>query len=371
MNSVMDDNYEEYSKSIEILLNSPLFELNEKEKDERFMETMNILHRHHVNKSEHYANIFNSLFNDKGQLSFNKFNEMPYIPARLFKSFELKSVDTSSIRTVMHSSGTSGQIPSRIFLDANTSVRQRKVLSRITSSFLGISRFPILFFEPKSIISNHSSFSARKAAVLGFLPFATDVCFALTESGKIDENALVEFIERNCDGPILLFGFTSVVWEVMLSVSHTLRLPILRNATLLHGGGWKKLASLNISKRQFHEAINSVFENLKIRNYYGMIEQTGSIYVECDYEFLHASEFSEIITRRKSDLKACSYGELGIIQVGSLLPWSYPGHSILTEDIGVIFGRDNCECGRGGAYFSIQGRLESAEVRGCSDVSRA
>jgi len=285
----MDDNYEEYSKSIEILLNSPLFELNEKDKDERFMETMNILHRHHVNKSEHYANIFNSLFNDKDQPSFNKFDEMPYIPARLFKSFELKSVDASSIRTVMHSSGTSGQIPSRIFLDAN----------------------------------------------------------------------------------ILLFGFTSVVWEVMLSVSHTLRLPILRNATLLHGGGWKKLASLDISKRQFHEAINSVFENLKIRNYYGMIEQTGSIYVECDYEFLHASEFSEIIARRKSDLKACSYGELGIIQVGSLLPWSYPGHSILTEDIGVIFGRDNCECGRGGAYFSIQGRLESAEVRGCSDVSRA
>ena len=371
MNNVMDENYEEYSKSIKILLNSPLFESNENEKDERFMETMNIIHRHHVNKSEHYASIFNSLFKVENQALFNKFDEMPYIPARLFKNFELKSVDASSIRTVMHSSGTSGQIPSRIFLDANTSVRQRKVLSRITSSFLGISRFPILFFEPKSIISNLSSFSARKAAVLGFLPFATEACFALTESGKIDENALIEFIERNCEGPILLFGFTSVVWEAMLSVSHTLRLPTLKNATLLHGGGWKKLASLDIGKRQFHEVINAVFKNLKIRNYYGMIEQTGSIYIECDFEFLHASDFSEIIARRRSDLKTCSYGELGIIQVGSLLPWSYPGHSILTEDVGIIFGRDNCECGRRGTYFNILGRLESAEVRGCSDVPRA
>lgn len=370
MNIVVDDNYEEFSKSIELMLNSQLFEFAENEKDEKFMETMNILHLHHMNGSEHYSNVYNSLFVDEHQPFFNKFDEMPYLPAQLFKNFELKSVDASSIRTVMHSSGTSGQIPSRIFLDTNTSVRQKKVLSRITSSFLGTSRFPILFIEPKSILSNHSSFSARKAAVLGFLPFATDSCFALTESGEVDESVLSAFIERNSKDPILFFGFTSVVWESIMSMSHTIQLPKMTNATLLHGGGWKKLASQRIGKRQFHEAVNSVFENLKIRNYYGMIEQTGSIFVECDHEFLHASEFSEIITRRQSDLKTCSYGESGIIQVGSLLPWSYPGHSILTEDIGTIIGRDDCECGRKGAYFNILGRLESAELRGCSDVSR-
>ena len=52
----------------------------------------------------------------------------------------------------------------------------------------------------------------------------------------------------------------------------------------------------------------------------------------------------------------------------SLIPTSYPGHSIITEDQGVIFGEDNCKCGRKGKYFSINGRLKAAEVRGCSDA---
>jgi len=51
-----------------------------------------------------------------------------------------------------------------------------------------------------------------------------------------------------------------------------------------------------------------------------------------------------------------------------LLPISYPGHSILTEDIGTIIGVDNCLCGRMGKYFKINGRLKNAELRGCSDT---
>ena len=57
-----------------------------------------------------------------------------------------------------------------------------------------------------------------------------------------------------------------------------------------------------------------------------------------------------------------------MIQLLSLLPTSYPGHSILTEDIGSIYGEDDCSCGRKGKYFKIYGRLKNAELRGCSDT---
>jgi len=57
-----------------------------------------------------------------------------------------------------------------------------------------------------------------------------------------------------------------------------------------------------------------------------------------------------------------------LVQVLSLLPYSYPGHSLLTEDLGVLVGEDGCACGRPGRYFLVHGRQESAEVRGCSDV---
>lgn len=52
----------------------------------------------------------------------------------------------------------------------------------------------------------------------------------------------------------------------------------------------------------------------------------------------------------------------------SLLPRSYPGHSLLTEDMGVLLGEDDCPCGRLGKYVRVTGRVPKAEVRGCSDT---
>jgi hypothetical protein len=99
-----------------------------------------------------------------------------------------------------------------------------------------------------------------------------------------------------------------------------------------------------------------------------MVEQTGSIFVECEKGFMHASLLGDIRARSTRDLSVLPPGERGILQVFSVLPSSYPGHSLLTEDEGEIVGWDNCECGRTGTYFKIYGRLENAEVRGCSDT---
>ena len=61
-------------------------------------------------------------------------------------------------------------------------------------------------------------------------------------------------------------------------------------------------------------------------------------------------------------------GEEGIIEVLSIAPISYPGHAILTEDLGVVLGEDNCPCGRLGKFFKVIGRIPAAEIRGCSDT---
>ena len=102
-------------------------------------------------------------------------------------------------------------------------------------------------------------------------------------------------------------------------------------------------------------------------NYYGMVEQTGSIFMECEAGFLHCSNYSDVIMRR-DDFSICEYNETGLIQLISLLPVSYPGHSLLSEDLGEIIGEDNCTCGRLGKYFIVHGRVNKAELRGCSDT---
>ena len=140
------------------------------------------------------------------------------------------------------------------------------------------------------------------------------------------------------------------------------------DSILIHGGGWKKLASESVSREEFHRSLEEACRIKRIHDYYGMIEQTGCIYMECECGHMHASNFSDIVIRRAEDFSECEIGERGIIQAVSTIPESYPGHSILTEDEGAIIGEDDCPCGRKGKYFRIYGRLKNAEIRGCSDT---
>jgi hypothetical protein len=99
-----------------------------------------------------------------------------------------------------------------------------------------------------------------------------------------------------------------------------------------------------------------------------MVEQTGSIFVECSEHYLHASNFSNIIIRDAFDFSALPFKQIGLVEVISIVTLSYPGQVILTEDLGRILGEDDCRCGMHGRYFEILGRIENAEIRGCSDT---
>ena len=50
------------------------------------------------------------------------------------------------------------------------------------------------------------------------------------------------------------------------------------------------------------------------------------------------------------------------------LPHSYPGISVLTEDVGKIVGRGYDENKRVGTQFEIIGRAKKSEARGCGDI---
>ena len=99
-----------------------------------------------------------------------------------------------------------------------------------------------------------------------------------------------------------------------------------------------------------------------------MIEQTGSIFIECEEGVLHASVFSDVMVRDPETFAVLHPRQTGLLQLVSLLPTSYPGHSILTEDTGEIVRTDGCPCGRRGTCFRVYGRIKNAEIRGCSDT---
>ncbi len=298
--------------------------------------------------------------------------DIPFLPVRLFKELELRSVPDDQLFKTMTSSGTSGQRPSRIYLDRETAANQQKTLVRIAQSFLKASRMPMIIIDSPSVLKDRAMFSARGAGILGFSLFARHKIYALKDDMMIDLDGIRAFLEKNQGKRILLFGFTFMVWQYLYEALSEMKEKVdFGDSILVHGGGWKKLAEKAVSPEQFRRALKETCGIMEVSNYYGMVEQTGCVYMECEYGHLHASTYSDVIIRRGCDFSEADMGERGIIQVVSLLPKSYPGHSLLTEDEGVLLGVDDCPCGRKGKYFSVIGRLANAEMRGCSDTYAA
>ena len=337
------------------------------EKEKIFLKTFSELTEYHKKNCQPYAELIDRLNFQTD--SVKSLEDFPALPVRLFKELELVSVPKENIVKTMTSSGTSGQRVSKIFLDKETSLNQQKTLAKIVTSLTGSSRMPMIIIDCPSVLKNRAMFSARGAGILGFSIFGRKNIYALDDEMNLQIDKVTEFLQENQGKKIFLFGFTFMVWQYFFKVLRDKNIKLdLSNAVLIHGGGWKKMQEQSLTPQEFRTELKNICGITEVFNYYGMVEQTGSIFIECEHGHLHTSIFSEIITRRGEDFSACDIGEIGIIELMSVLPTSYPGHIILTEDEGRILGVDDCHCGRKGKYFEILGRIKQAEVRGCSDT---
>ena len=311
----------------------------------------------HINNNTKYKNFLN-FFKKK----IVKIEDVQPLPVRIFKKERLVN-NKVKITKMLSSSGTSGD-KSNIYLDKNNSYNQVYVLNKIITEFLGNKRLPMLIFDTRPKRSNE--ISASIAAINGFSIFGRDHTFALDEFGKLDHKNIINFVKKYRNEKKFIFGFTYNIYKYLIEKKIEKNFT-LNDSILLHGGGWKKLESKKIEKNIFNKILKNKFKIKKVINYYGLVEQTGSIFVECKNNYFHCSNYSNVFTLDKNFNKL-KFGQKGYLQLLSLLPTSYPGHNILTEDIGVIHGENNCKCGKGGKYFKVLGRIKKAEIRGCSDT---
>lgn len=353
----------------ELLAYNP-YELCREKKHDLLTNRLKTLTKIHRESCPEYRQILTC--SDFDENKADSYEELPFLPVRLFKNLDLKSVPDGSIVKTMTSSGTSGQATSKIYLDKVTASNQQKAMVKIVSDFTGSARMPMIIIDCPSVVKNRMMFSARGAGILGFSIFGSKKIYALDDNMNLDVEGIKAFLNAHKGEKIFIFGFTFMIWQHFYRELVRLKQDgisfDLSNAVMIHGGGWKKLISDAVSPKIFHNSLRDVCGLDDIHDYYGMVEQTGCIYMQCECGHLHASIFSDVIVRRPKDFSICEIGEPGIIQVVSTIPESYPGHSLLTEDEGIVLGEDDCPCGRKGKYFKILGRLNAAEIRGCSDT---
>lgn len=332
-----------------------------------FFKKIKNLTLHHKKNCKEYATIIDKLDHDIRFLE--SINEIPFLPVELFKKYKLSSVPKSKVHKVLLSSGTSGSQRSNIILDKANSISQIKTLKILVEKILGKQRLPMLIADEDPRFNSRKKFSASIAAVYGFSIFGSNHTY-IKKNKEIDYDAINSFLEKFHKDKFLLFGFTSNLFEIFFEQFKSNKIKKkLENAIIIHGGGWKKIENKKISKKKFNAYFKSKYNIDKIYNYYGLVEQTGSIFFECfECKRFVTTEFSDVIIRDKN-LNICENNKLGMIQLISSLPTSYPGHSILTQDEGKILGENNCKCKKNGKYFEVKGRIKNSDIRGCSDVS--
>lgn len=300
----------------------------------------------------------------------NRIVDFPFFPSSIFKHVQFG--ENSTVARTLQSSGTTSQLKSIIRLDSTTSRRQTKVLTKILSALLGKSRRPFLILdvEPNTNTNDHT-LSARIAGMSGYLMAAKTRTFVGSDTdGVIALNhglltAACEKLSAN-NAPPVIIGYTYMVFQLLLESGIDFREMLPAGTSLLHFGGWKKLKDRRVPKHEFNNRIHDVtgIPLSEIFDIYGFTEQLGAVYPSVGNSPAKVPAYSRVIVRNPTTLRPAPDGETGLLQFLCPIPNSYPGQSLLNDDLGAGILSDN------GCYneFYIRGRPDNAVARGCGDT---
>ncbi len=295
---------------------------------------------------------------------------LPLVPATAFKEYDLRS---SEAAVSVSSSSTTGQRPSRVFLDKTSRVRATLSAQAILADFVGAEKRPYLVFDAEETVRG-GALSARGAAILSLAHFAEAFHFVMRRDGDrlvLDDAALERAFAAIGDRPFLGYGFTYVLYQAHRDLSERQVGRAMHPASvLLHSGGWKRLQDQSVDPATFNRLVSAVWQLPagRVIDFYGLVEQMGIPYPDCAAGVKHVPYWADVVIRRADTLAPAATGETGLIQLLNCLPTGSPSHSVLTEDLGVLALEDGCACGRRGRAFVFKGRAPRAELRGCSNV---
>jgi hypothetical protein len=250
-----------------------------------------------------------------------------------------------------------------------------KGVMTIIRNFIGAARRPYLVVDTPAMLAGSGELGARGAAIQGLRSFATEVVCCLSEDATgnltLQVEKLLDYAVKWKAIDILVYGFTYVLWNHLVKPLEARGIALdLPNVRVLHSGGWKRLQQEAVTKDAFAKGVAAAFgcSTDRIIDFYGMVENVGVVYPDCELGNKHVPAFADVIIRDELTLKPVAPGRRGLVQVCSVLPTSFPGFLVLTEDIGELIDRDGCPCGRRGTAFRFVSRAPKAEARGCGNV---
>jgi hypothetical protein len=293
--------------------------------------------------------------------------QIPAVPAAAFKELELTSLAPRECATVFHSSGTTGQTPSRHFHSAESLAVYEASLWKwfeqnlISNSELRIPNSELLVLTPPPEQAPHSSLVHMFETVRQITSAPKSVFVGKTEAGGVwvlDFEAALTALHSSLvtRRPSFLLGTAfSFVHLLDYLEQNNLRLQLPAGSRLMETGGYKN-RSRSIPKTKLHalitERLGVAPKNIICE--FGMSELSSQAYATAVTRF-QFPPWARVQIISPETSREVADGETGLIRVFDLAN-VFSVAAIQTEDLAI----------RHGDGFELIGREELAEPRGCS-----
>lgn len=265
-----------------------------------------------------------------------------FLPISFFKSQPITSLPEEKAPVIFRSSGTTDSIRSQLPLYRPEFYKQNTI--EIFQKYFGkpISDFRILALLPGYLRRDDSSLVHMVREWMEVSPQAGHGFF-LHQTEQLLE-------ELNSSQPTLLIGVTFALIEL----AEKIKFP-LKNTLVIETGGMKGKGE-EWTKSELHEFLHTKLGS-EIYSEYGMTELLSQGYMKRGEHFLPASTM-RVLVRDENDplnIRSTGRGAINIIDLADMDTVSF----IATDDLGYVHEDGS---------FEILGRLDSSEIRGCSQM---
>lgn len=274
----------------------------------------------------------------------NHFSQIPFLPIQFFKSHRVL-MNQKNASVVFKSSGTTSENRSQHFV-ADPSLYKLSILKNFQNVFGSPENYEILALLP--------SYLERKDASLIYM-----VNYLMGKSKSKSQTYFLkdwQSLENHINNipfehPLIIFGASFALLD-FCDAGKTVQRPI----TIIETGGMKGRKK-ELLKTEVLEKLKTGFPNAKIYSEYGMTELLSQAYAKNGIEF-SSPHWMRVLVRKPDDpmeIKADGSGALNVIDLANVYSCAF----IATDDLANL---------KSNQKFSILGRLDNSDIRGCSQL---
>lgn len=279
--------------------------------------------------------------------SVKSVEEIPFLPVRFFKNWEIISGDKEA-EIVFTSSSTTGMVPAKHYV-TDLSLYRESFIAGFNKFYGNPSNYVFLALLP-SYLERKGSSLVYMAQELIDLSKSEESGFYLYNHKELYDvlNSLNERGEK-----VVLLGVSFALLDFV--ANYSINFP---NLIVIETGGMKGRGE-ELSREELHSRISKGFGVKEVHSEYGMAELLSQAYSVGDGVFNSPNWMKVVIRNLYNPFEYylngadSPLGGVNIIDLANINSCSF----IETEDLGYSFSNGS---------FTIEGRIKESELRGCN-----